>query len=52
VPFGLREFADLLYECERFPEVPQTEGPLDPMCVIKEAPFACLGEQSFRCLPR
>lgn len=36
VGFGLCEFANLLYECECLAEVPEPEGPFDPVCLIEE----------------
>src|SRR5260370_22063607 len=45
VAFGLRELANLLYECERLAEVPETEGPLDSARFIHKRPFRGVGEE-------
>src|SRR6478672_100282 len=47
VTFRLRKLANLLNECQRLPEVPETKGLFDPVRIIHERPFRSLWEEFF-----
>ena len=47
VTFRLRKLANLLNECERLPEVSETEGLFDSVRIIHERPFRSLWEEFF-----
>jgi hypothetical protein len=47
VTFRLRKIANLLNECERLLEVPETKGLFDPVRIIHERLFRSLWEEFF-----